>query len=125
MARVWIAGLSLQRFQVKWAPVRVKKTRQHKDLKFGSNLFRTGLQGRKLQNFSPRSYWFAGSMPVFHPLYQPLNVSPGPAGTTGVTPKHGWRRSGRLTCRGGAPKTRDQSKPISAETRYSRESFDG
>jgi hypothetical protein len=65
----------------------------------------------------------------FHACFPPALLGPGgepgPAGMTGFTPKRGWRVSGRLTCRDGAPKTRHQFKPISAETRHSRESFDG
>src|SRR3984957_21234582 len=51
MAREWIAGLSSERFQVKWAPVRVKKTRQNEDMESGSDLFRTGLQEAQTTKF--------------------------------------------------------------------------
>src|ERR1700677_976927 len=62
-----IAGSSSERFQVKWAPVRVKKTRQHKDLEFGSDLIQNRAPGgRKLQNFAAGSYRFAAAMRVFH-----------------------------------------------------------
>jgi hypothetical protein len=48
------------RFQVKWVPVRVKKTRQNVKLEpEGSN-------GGKLQNFVARSYSLARIVRVFH-----------------------------------------------------------
>jgi hypothetical protein len=50
MVEEQVAGLSSERFQVKWAPVRVKKTRQNEDLEPGSA--EPGFRGRKLQNFA-------------------------------------------------------------------------
>jgi hypothetical protein len=62
--------------------------------------------GRKLQNFGRRSYLFAAAMRVFHVLRESIPAIWEALGMAALVRTHRWRRRRQLTCRKGAPKTR-------------------